>query len=463
MKVSIISPVYKEPSWMVNRNFFSVSEQQTLFEFEHIFVLDNPEPDEELSKELGALAENSWVQVVRHNANKGLSSARNTALSIATGDYIMLLDADDVMVQGRIERQISFMIENGLDHCYGGYQEIHGNNKEPMGPTIIPPEYNFDYLKNLNNICYCGSNCFKKSVYEEIGGFDESMHDGAEDLEYWIRIGKNKDYKVGLLPEVLYYLGIHSDNMTAKLIASKRFDNAYKYIQHKHVELYALPKKPKAELDFWRDELKYLTRWSKGELELYNNQCPTKEQRREFEHLSESHAAVQLWNKYVTKQGYLDVLEIDESVFEGAIVADIGGGPTSGLAYMQSPTKKIIVEPLLDKYIESGYPKYNDDIEAVCSIAEEIPLPDNCADIVVTVNALDHVDDVDKTVAEIRRILKPNGKIILHVTQRKVPTICEPQVLTDEKMEALFSWCEGFKKKELKTPRPSEWAVWGNF
>lgn len=232
MDVSVVTPFYEEPLNLLERNVYSVATQKTKYKFEHLVVIDNPNVSIEIIKYLHA----NQVPYKIHFQNAGLSASRNSALERASGKYIMILDTDDSFVEGRIETQINYMEENNYDHTYGGFQPIHGNSNTPEKEKVIPPEFSLDYLLDFNNICYCGSNCFKREVYEKIGGFDVNMKDGAEDLEYWIRIATN-GYRVGLLPEVLYYLGITSHNMTAQYLAEGRFSKAYEYIRRKYPHL----------------------------------------------------------------------------------------------------------------------------------------------------------------------------------------------------------------------------------
>lgn len=232
--VSILTPLYDEPLWMIQRNIMSVMLQETTYKFEQLVVIDNPDIPVEI---LNYLYNQTDVNYYIHKENKGLSAARNTALEHAKGDFIAILDSDDVFAPGRIQKQLDFMKANSdIAHSYGGYLEIHGNKPEPEPYPVIPSEFNFDLLTNFHNPCFCGSNCFKKEVYDTIGGFDENMKTGAEDLEYWIRLNKF-GFKSKCIPEVLYYLGIHNNNMTAKLLDNGGFVKAYEYIRQKYPSL----------------------------------------------------------------------------------------------------------------------------------------------------------------------------------------------------------------------------------
>ena len=168
-----------------------------------------------------------------YDQNKGLPGARNEGLKVAKGKYIALLDCDDAFKIDRIDQQIDFMKENALDHSYGGYQEVHGLTDKMSGP-IIPPSDPREYLLKGQNVCYCGSNMFRKDVVDKIGYFDENLNKlGAEDLEYLVRLVEAGLKSKGI-EESLYYLGITDQNMTAKYLAGGQFVQAYKYIAQKH-------------------------------------------------------------------------------------------------------------------------------------------------------------------------------------------------------------------------------------
>ena len=89
-------------------------------------------------------------------------------------------------------------------------------------------------------------------------------------------------------------------------------------------------------------------------------------------------------------------------------------------------------------------------------------------DAVISVNAIDHVDDIVKTAAEIRRVLKPGGEVAMQVHYHK-STKTEPVELNDARFQALFGWVEGLRKVNEK---PAKWgnrespgelvAVWDN-
>ena len=239
MNVSVITPFFDESEEILNRNVKSVSESiewgNMEGEVEQIIVVDtNDYCKIQIARQIMDRYDHAFV--LENSCNMGLPFSRNNGIKNSSGEYIMLLDSDDMFSKGKIRYQIDFMRQNNLDHSCGGYREIHGD-KPPYTEKleqILPPVFDRNYLYQMNNICYCGSNCFKRNLIKKIGYFDEKLTGiGAEDLEYWIRIAKS-GAKMASIQKVLYYLGVHSNNMTGRYTREGRFEKAFAYIKEKH-------------------------------------------------------------------------------------------------------------------------------------------------------------------------------------------------------------------------------------
>ena len=145
--------------------------------------------------------------------NKGLSGARNTAIRASKGDFIALLDADDLFLPQKIERQVEHFKKN--KQCDISYCDIyHFYDKKPLDVMELQYDYysNGDVLPNLikGNFIAPLAVVAKRSVFERFGFFDERMK-RSEDLEFWIRVVLGGGV-IKFLPETLAKLRIRTQN-----------------------------------------------------------------------------------------------------------------------------------------------------------------------------------------------------------------------------------------------------------
>ena len=91
-------------------------------------------------------------------------------------------------------------------------------------------------------------------------------------------------------------------------------------------------------------------------------------------------------------------------------------------------------------------------MEYIAAPSERIPLEDGLCDAVFSFNSLDHVEDIDKTLGEIKRVVKPGGIFLLIVEINQVPTACEPHLMVPELL--LNSLKPEFECEMVKAYRP---------
>lgn len=125
--------------------------------------------------------------------NKGLSGARNSGIKASTGGWIITLDADDKIHETFIEKTI------GKADIVSTYLKTFGDNEVIWRTPSLNPKHEDFARQNQINCC----SIFKKSIWEEIGGFDENMKLGFEDWEFWYRATK-VGYNVLVIPEILF-------------------------------------------------------------------------------------------------------------------------------------------------------------------------------------------------------------------------------------------------------------------
>jgi succinoglycan biosynthesis protein ExoO len=130
MKVSVVIPALNAAAF-VGGAIRSVL-AQTLSDLE-VVVVDDGSTDATAAIVQGFMGEDARVRLIRHETPRGVSAARNTAIGVATGDWIALLDADDAFTPARLERLVAEAERRGLDGLADNLQVVDYATGAPLG------------------------------------------------------------------------------------------------------------------------------------------------------------------------------------------------------------------------------------------------------------------------------------------------------------------------------------------
>jgi SAM-dependent methyltransferase len=119
--------------------------------------------------------------------------------------------------------------------------------------------------------------------------------------------------------------------------------------------------------------------------------------------------------------------------YEGKRVLDIGCGPRGSLEWANMASERIGLDPLAHDYSALGIGRHQ--MWYVAAGSEHMPFADAHFDIVTTFNSIDHVDDLQATIAEIKRVARVGGLILLIVEINHLPTPTEPITLRRDVLE----------------------------
>ena len=128
------------------------------------------------------------VKYICHEVNLNGAAARNTGVKNASGDYIALLDDDDMFFPNNIEEHMKILPLLSDDYAltYCGFDEYWGEKKVREVKRTFSGQNLYGILRHLI-VVGSTSMCIKKSVWEELGGFDESFR-RHQDWEFSARI-----------------------------------------------------------------------------------------------------------------------------------------------------------------------------------------------------------------------------------------------------------------------------------
>ena len=225
-RVSIIIACYNDPDVL---KAVKSAYQQT-YTNKEIIVIDDG--SNESTKEAIRAVKDS-ISILVEQENQGQSIARNNGIKRATGKYIVNLDSDDFFEDSFCEKAVKIFEEEDrvkIVTCKARRFNKSGgiDISTPRGGEVE------DFLYSNSAL---GSSMFRKSSWEESGGYEEKLPIlGIEDWEFYIHILKGGGY-AHVLPEVLFHYQIRK-NSTTDRIRELRHDK-FRQIILKHKDLYS--------------------------------------------------------------------------------------------------------------------------------------------------------------------------------------------------------------------------------
>ncbi len=162
--------------------------------------------------------EDSRIFYKKIGKNLGIAENTNVALKMATGDYIALLDHDDMLSPIALFENEQVISKTGADFLYSDEMVFFEDDLESIRFLHFKPDFSPDYLCTNNYICHLS--VFSAKLREEIGFF-RSEFNGSQDFDYVLRLTE-KAKKICHIPKLLYYWRA-SETSVAKDISAKPY------------------------------------------------------------------------------------------------------------------------------------------------------------------------------------------------------------------------------------------------
>lgn len=209
--VSVIIPTYNRPHFLCE--CLESLSRQDYPHFEVIVVNDHGE-DVRFVKDLYPELE---IAIVNMESNQKHVHARNRGVSLASGEYIMLCDDDDLILPGHLQRMVEEI--SGYDLVYSDVEIfdyiVENQTRIPVKRLLFAYDYDLEEMKKFST--FVPSGCmYRKRIHEEIGMFDtEVFH--YWDWDFFLRVAKA--YRVKRVPaaSVLYAFSNDGDNLSSGL------------------------------------------------------------------------------------------------------------------------------------------------------------------------------------------------------------------------------------------------------
>ena len=193
-KISVIMSVYKEPLDWIKQSIDSIL-QQTFRDFEFIIICDNPENTEAIALLRDYEMQDVRIKLLFNEQNIGLTKSLNRGLSIAKGDYIARMDADDISRKDRFAIQYKYMQEHPEVDVCGSWCRLFGNHHFLSMRIKKMPQNNNEIIAGLlfENPIIHPTVMFKKNINKKIVRYNEAAI-RSQDYRLWFDLSLEKAY-----------------------------------------------------------------------------------------------------------------------------------------------------------------------------------------------------------------------------------------------------------------------------
>lgn len=211
---SILVPLYNTPKQFLKEMIESV-QKQTYFDWQ-LCLADGSDHEHAYVRSIVKRYQQKDCRIsyCKLKENNGISENTNVCIKMAKGDYLLLLDHDDILHEAALYELRDVIDKQAADFIYTD-EAIFSKN------IFQPDEYHFkqdfalDDLRSNNYICHI--TCFSRKLLQEVGGFQKEF-DGSQDFDFILRLSE-KANKIVHIPKVLYFWRCHTLSVASDISA----------------------------------------------------------------------------------------------------------------------------------------------------------------------------------------------------------------------------------------------------
>ena len=214
--ISILIPVYNINEKYLSECLDSILNQK--YENFEVCLVDDCSTLEETKNTLEKYKKlDKRIKVKYRKENGHISKTTNDALEMAKGEFISLVDDDDLLTENALYEVVKVLNDNKeLDFIYSDEDKM-----SPNGTLCDPhfkPDWSPDTLLSLNYICHLTT--IRKSLVEKVGGFTVGL-EGAQDHDLFLKVTEKTD-RIYHIPKVLYHWRM-VEGSTSMTISNKSY------------------------------------------------------------------------------------------------------------------------------------------------------------------------------------------------------------------------------------------------
>ena len=246
--ISIVVPLFNTPARYFKQMTGSVR-KQTYTNWQLVMMDASDAAHAEVSAKAAALAQKDARFVYRKIENGGIAANTTKGFAVATGEYLTLLDHDDVIYPNALYDVVRAIQSTDADFVYSDEIVLSDDFKQ-LGGYHFKPDFAPDYLRGVNYITHLA--VFSRKLLDAAGAYESPEYDGAQDHDLILRLTE-KAAKIHHIKKSLYVwraaAGSTAQTMDAKpyaIAAGERAINAHLQRVGLQGEAHAIPGAPGA-------------------------------------------------------------------------------------------------------------------------------------------------------------------------------------------------------------------------
>ena len=218
--VSVVIPAYNAGRWLAETIGSVLG--QSLGDFE-LLVVDDASTDDTAAVAVGIA--DSRLRLIRQPQNMGVAAARNAGIEAARGEFIAFLDADDIALPQRLEKQVAFLRAHPEVAILGGWMQTFGQREDVWTAHAHHDDIKAELLYDVG-IMQPTAMCRRDALLRHKFRYDVEYR-VAQDYELWTRCADQ--LRLGNLQEVVTHYRVHGENAT--LVKQERLAAASRKIR----------------------------------------------------------------------------------------------------------------------------------------------------------------------------------------------------------------------------------------
>lgn len=225
-RVSVLMPCFNHGAFIAEAIDSVLA--QTFQDFE-IIVVDDGSTDAATRETLATLA--APKTTVLKTVNQGLPAARNYAARHSSGAVFCALDADDKLAPSWFAKAVHLLDERPDVMFVSHWLETFGDEHW----TWAPERCDLPSLLARNTVN--GAALVRREAFDAVGGYDETMRNGCEDWDFWLRLVE-RGFPGTIIPEVLFYYRRRADSMSREMLDERKYRRPLDVLIEKHEHSY---------------------------------------------------------------------------------------------------------------------------------------------------------------------------------------------------------------------------------